>query len=339
MIGCVVSQPIWIAIVIVVFFVGIGLSYAHFANTYDPMSMKFHNQELFDQMMSNNPKMSQHWMDSGMEDSMMKETQSNEEIMEQKVVEDSMIEQNGDVKIEWLTWSFFRITTPDGKVILTNPWYTNPDSSISLDDIPEADIILVPTGHPDEVGNTLEVAAKTGATIIASHELINLTWKDHDAGFRDPIIFDGTTIQSESVQPGSTITIDGITIRAVTALHGNYDTGGPAMGFFITMEDGYTIYFSGSTDLTLDMKLWGELFKPDAALLYMSSGMNPYDVAIMAQLLSENNPNLKTVIPHHQRLDAEAGRTPADLGNAMVELGLKAELIDPQPGIVYTLSK
>ena len=60
------SQPIWIAIVIGVFFVGIGLSYAHFANTYDPMSMKFQNQELFDQMMSNNPKMSQQWMDSDM---------------------------------------------------------------------------------------------------------------------------------------------------------------------------------------------------------------------------------------------------------------------------------
>jgi len=61
-----VSQPVWIAIVIGVFFIGIGVSYAHFANTYDPMSMKFQNQELFDQMMTNNPKMSQQWMDSGM---------------------------------------------------------------------------------------------------------------------------------------------------------------------------------------------------------------------------------------------------------------------------------
>jgi hypothetical protein len=63
-----VSQPIWIVIVIGIFFVGIGASYAHFANTYEPMSMKFQNQELFDQMMSNNPKMSQMWMDSGMMD-------------------------------------------------------------------------------------------------------------------------------------------------------------------------------------------------------------------------------------------------------------------------------
>jgi len=55
------NQKIWIGIVIVVFFVGIGVSYAHFANTYDPMSMKFQNQGLFDQMMSNNPRMSQQW--------------------------------------------------------------------------------------------------------------------------------------------------------------------------------------------------------------------------------------------------------------------------------------
>ena len=246
---------------------------------------------------------------------------------------------SGELRIEWLTWSFFRITTPGGKVILTNPWYTNPDSTISLDDIPEADIILVPAGHPDEVGNALEIAAKTGATIVASHELINLSWKDEGAGFGDPLTFDGVTIGTESVQPGTTITIDGITIRVVTALHGNWDTGGPAMGFFITMEDGYTIYFSGSTDFTLDMKLWAELFKPDAALLYLASGQNPRDVALMAQFLSERNPNLKTVIPHHHRLDAAEGRTPADLSKAMADLGLNASLMDPQPGTVYTLSK
>ena len=73
-----VSQPIWIAIVIGVFFVGVGVSYAHFANTYDPMSMKFQNQGLFDQMMSNNPMMSQQWMDSGMigQQQMMNDPQS-----------------------------------------------------------------------------------------------------------------------------------------------------------------------------------------------------------------------------------------------------------------------
>lgn len=77
-----VSQYIWIAIVIGVFFVGIGASYAHFANTYDPMSMKFQNQELFDQMMSNNPRMSQQWMDSGMMNLMMNDPQMQQQMMD-----------------------------------------------------------------------------------------------------------------------------------------------------------------------------------------------------------------------------------------------------------------
>ena len=46
----------------------------------------------------------------------------------------------GEVKIEWLTWSFFRITSPRGKVILTNPWLSNPDSRTSLEQIDRADI-------------------------------------------------------------------------------------------------------------------------------------------------------------------------------------------------------
>jgi len=44
-------------------------------------------------------------------------------------------------------------------------------------------------------------------------------------------------------------------------------------------------------------------------------------------------------MPHHHRLKPPAGRSPADLGKAMAELGLEAKLIDPKPGKVYTLSK
>ena len=56
-----VNQPLWIAIVVGVFFVGVASSYAIFSATYDPVSMKFANQEKFDTMMENNPKMAQHW--------------------------------------------------------------------------------------------------------------------------------------------------------------------------------------------------------------------------------------------------------------------------------------
>ena len=61
-----VSQPIWIVITIAVFFVGIGVSYAIFSSTDDPNTMKFANQEIFDQMMSQNPKMTANWMETMM---------------------------------------------------------------------------------------------------------------------------------------------------------------------------------------------------------------------------------------------------------------------------------
>ena len=54
---------------------------------------------------------------------------------------------------------------------------------------------------------------------------------------------------------------------------------------------------------------------------------------------SDENPNLKIVMPQHHRLKPPERRSPADLGKAMAELGLKAELLDPQLGSVYTLIK
>ncbi|MFQ5782103.1 MAG: hypothetical protein ACE5GR_03490 [Nitrosopumilus sp.] len=90
-----VSQPIWIGIVIVTFFIGIGVSYAHFANIYDPMSMKFQNQKLFDQMMANNPKMSQQWIDSGMMNQQQMQQMMNDPRMQQQMID--MMMQNPDM--------------------------------------------------------------------------------------------------------------------------------------------------------------------------------------------------------------------------------------------------
>ena len=235
------------------------------------------------------------------------------------------------VQIEWLTWSFFRITSPEGKVILTNPWVTNPDSQITLEQVKQADVILVPTGHRDEVGETVEIAKKTGAKVVT-------TWEMAGGAFKGKIPND----QLIRTQPGSSVNLGGIKIRVVGAVHGtggpNAVYGGPALGFIITFENGYKLYFSGSTDLTMDMQLWGSLFKPDAAILYYSRTMDPNDVAHMARLLSTDNPGLRTVIPHHQRVRAAPEKSPEALGKALKKLGVRAELLNPEPGKIYTLS-
>ena len=59
-----VSKSILIGITIGVFFTGIGISFAILSVTYSPSTMKFANQELFDMMMSQNPKMTAKWLDA-----------------------------------------------------------------------------------------------------------------------------------------------------------------------------------------------------------------------------------------------------------------------------------
>jgi len=71
------KNEIWIGIAVGVFFVGIGVSYAIFSSTYNPNSMKFANQELFDQMMSQNPKMMANWMET-----MMQDAQFHDQVMD-----------------------------------------------------------------------------------------------------------------------------------------------------------------------------------------------------------------------------------------------------------------
>ncbi len=69
-----VRQAVWIGITIAVFFIGIGVSSAIFSATYNPNTMMFANQELFDQMMSQNPKMTAKWLDTTMGSEMMSGT-------------------------------------------------------------------------------------------------------------------------------------------------------------------------------------------------------------------------------------------------------------------------
>jgi len=61
-----VRQVVWVGITIAVFFIGIGVSSVIFSATYNPNTMKFANQELFEHMMSQNPKMTAKWLDTTM---------------------------------------------------------------------------------------------------------------------------------------------------------------------------------------------------------------------------------------------------------------------------------
>lgn len=91
------KKEVWIGITVGVFFAGFGISYAIFASIYDPTTMKFRNQDLFDQMISNNPKMTARWMDSMMNDPMMQQQMmdqmmQNPEFMQQMTNNNQMMD-------------------------------------------------------------------------------------------------------------------------------------------------------------------------------------------------------------------------------------------------------
>ncbi len=242
--------------------------------------------------------------------------------------------QSGPVKMEWLSWSIFRFTSPTGKVIVTNPFVTNPDSPVKVDAFTKVDVILVADGHRDEVGSTDEIAIKTGAKIVTPHEM----WTAYFEPRKVP------EAQLHRSQPGDWLRLDGLTIRNVAAVHGSGTVdklnGGPAMGFMIHFENGLTVYFAGSTALTMDMQLWGMLYKPDVAILPLSGNRDPQDIVQMVRLLRTENPNLKTIIPHHHRLQPPPGApTPAVMESALKTAGLPVTVLNPDLSKVYELTK
>ncbi len=242
--------------------------------------------------------------------------------------------QQKPVTLEYFSWSIFRLTSPNGEVILTNPFVTNPDSPVKVADFPKVDGIVVADGHPDEVGSSAEIAITTGAKIITSFELYAVWFEPHKVPLQQ-VLRSG---------PGDTNRIGGVRIRNVTSVHGSGTAdelyGGQAMGFFITFENGLTVYFAGSTDTTLDMTLWARQFKPDVAILCLSNGRDPADLVEQARLLRTDNPNLKMVIPHHWRQQAPPGaHTPEDVVAAFRASGLPVTVVKPELKKVYELTK
>src|SRR5207247_9603242 len=79
-----------------------------------------------------------------------------------------------ETQLTWYGQSAFRIVTPAGKVLLIDPWLTNPVNDRGKDEIAalaHVDLILVTHGHSDHVGNAVEIGKKTRAKLVATFDL------------------------------------------------------------------------------------------------------------------------------------------------------------------------
>jgi len=150
--------------------------------------------------------------------------------------------------------------------------------------LPEPDIVAVTHGHADHLGETVRMKKPT----VCINELAKyLKTKG---------------VPAEGMNYGGTLTLDGVHFRMVPAVHSSWIeeagigcNGGGSAGFVISM-DGVRVYHAGDTALFTDMRLIGELYHPDVALLPIGGRftMGPEEAMIAARYVGA-----PLVIPIH----------------------------------------
>ena len=223
--------------------------------------------------------------------------------------------------ITWLGHSSYRLRTPGGKEVLIDPWYTGNPAFPAAARPKSADLILVTHGHFDHFTDVVAMAKETGATVAAIWEITTYLGTK---GIKN----------LEPMNKGGTITAKGLRVTMTDARHSSSfdDNGttvylGEAAGFIVKLENGQVIYFAGDTALFGDMKLIGELYRPDIAFLPIGDRftMGPDTAAMAARWLG-----VKLVVPmHHGTFPALTG-TPEQLEDHLA--GSSIEVLKLKPG-------
>ncbi len=223
--------------------------------------------------------------------------------------------------ITWLGHAAFRIGTPTGKTIYIDPWLDNPRCPPELKQVDRADAILVTHGHFDHVGNTVDIAKKTSAQVVCIHEV--------------SVYLGAQGVQNViGMNKGGTVEVAGIRATMVSADHSSglsgehgIICGGASAGFVVELENGFKLYHAGDTNVMSDMRIIGELYRPDLALLPIGGHytMAPREAAYAARLLG-----VKSVLPMHYGTFPILAGTPAALQEELKGAGI--EVVELSPG-------
>jgi len=202
-----------------------------------------------------------------------------------------MLDTKGN-KITYFGHSTFSLTTPSGQVALIDPWVmTNPRCPDQLKKVPRLDAIFLSHAHEDHLGDLLALAKQHGPKIVAMYE--TFAWIE-SKGFGQ---------HTAPMGKGGSQTIGDFTVTMTHAFHSNSisESGtrvyaGEPAGLIIRLPGGFTVYHAGDTAVFGDMKLIGELYKPDLAMLPIGDlfTMGPREAAYAIRLLG-----VQHVIPMH----------------------------------------
>ena len=181
------------------------------------------------------------------------------------------------MKINFLGHSGFLIESETSVII--DPFLTgNPKAGMSAEEIKKADIVLVTHSHPDHLGDAVVISKRTRASFVSIHEL-TMTDELDNAG--------------EGMNFGGTIDVKGVPVTMVKAEHST--DNGDAAGF-VWKQEGKVLYHMGDTSLFSDIRLIGELYRPD--IMFVPIGdrytMGPDHAALAVEWAGA-----KTIIPMH----------------------------------------
>jgi L-ascorbate metabolism protein UlaG (beta-lactamase superfamily) len=201
-----------------------------------------------------------------------------------------MLQTQGN-KVTWLGHATFRVTTPSGKIIIVDPWLkTNPACPDNLKNLNKVDVLLITHGHSDHIADAVELAKKHKPQVVGMYE--TCAWLE-SKGVENTI----------GMNKGGTHRVGEIEVTMVHAIHSGGISdgdkivyGGEPCGYIIRLPGGLTLYHAGDTAVFGDMKLIGELYSPDVALLPIGDfyTMGPREAAHAIRLLG-----VRHVIPMH----------------------------------------
>ena len=220
------------------------------------------------------------------------------------------------MKITWLGHSAFVIE--DGKKVLVDPFITGNDASPVKPDDVKCDLIAVTHGHGDHLGDAIFIGKRKNVPIVAIYELAEYINSKGANGI--------------GMNFGGTLDYEGIKISMVPALHSSgiseskfsHDGGLPA-GFVIELN-GKRVYHAGDTGLFGDMKLIGEIYHPDVALLPVG-GLFTMDTKLATIAAKWIRP--KFVIPMHYSTWPPIKANPEEMREELEKEGIKLLVLKP----------
>lgn len=223
-----------------------------------------------------------------------------------------------DIRLTFLGHSAFQIDHAEWKILI-DPFITgNPSATVTADAL-EPNFILLTHGHDDHLGDTVDIAKRTGATVITTFEVANYL-KDQGLEY----VIDLGVGGGRAVEFGH--------VKFTIAHHGSCASDGTylgaAAGVLVTIG-GKVIYHAGDTALTYDMKLLGEMHSVDVALLPIGDN---YTMGVRDAIKAVEFVNPRFAIPMHYNTFPIIQADPEEFRSGVEALGRKGVILAPGEG-------